>query len=135
MACPYFYPAARFESDSWAIPPRLPLGDAYAGECRASNQPFQPDESQVREVCNLGYGRGRCSRFPADAKADAVRFHIAEDGAALIRIQYVFEKDCWPQSHGLLDCVNPTGDVSSGPEDPILRKQAVAFAASYARRR
>jgi hypothetical protein len=135
MACPYFYPVARFESSTWIVPPRLPLGDPYAGECRAGVAAFHPEETQVRQVCTLGYGRSRCDRFPEAALTDAVRFHVAADAGELIRIQYVFEKDCWPQGHGVLECSSATGNLSSGPDDEILRKQASAFVESYLRRK
>ena len=135
MPCPYFYPVARFQSNSWVIPPRLPLGDAYSGECRASAAAFQPEEAKVREVCNLGYVRGRCDRFPDATTADAVRFHISQDAGDLIRIQYVLEKDCWPRDHGVLEYSSAARDLSNGPADEILRRQAAAFAESYLRRR
>jgi hypothetical protein len=135
MACPYFYPVARFESSSWVVPPRLPLGDAYAGECRAGAVVFQPDETRSRETCNLGYGRACCDRFPQGTASDAVRFHVAGDEGELIRIQYVFEKDCWPQEHGVMECRATSGDVPSGPDNAVLRRQAAAFVESYVRRR
>ena len=125
MACPYFYPLARFESSPWSVPPRLPLGDAFSGECRAPGAQAQPDETRVREVCNFGYGRGRCEHFPADAAADAIRFHAAESAGELIQIQYVLEKDCWPAGHGKVDF--------SAPLSTLLR-QAAAFRESYQRR-
>jgi len=134
MACPYFYPLARFETTSWVVPPRLPLGDPFAGECRAGDTSFQPDEDKVRQVCNLGYGRGRCERFPDAADADAVRFHVSTDAGELIRIQYSYEKDCWPRKHGTIECSN-AGVVSSEPANAILRRQAAAFVESYVRRR
>ncbi|HEV2687771.1 MAG TPA: hypothetical protein VGV35_04430 [Bryobacteraceae bacterium] len=134
MACPFFYPLARLESTSWVVPPRLPLGDAFAGECRAAEAPFQPDEDKVRQVCNLGYGRGRCDRFPDAADADSIRFHMSEDAGELIRIQYIYEKDCWPQNHGGLEC-STAGVISSEPENALLRRQAAAFVESYLRRR
>ena len=133
MACPYFYPLARFETSGWEIPPRLPLGDAFQGECRASSEAFEPDEACLRQVCNLGYGRLCCERFPKSAEADAVRFHVAKHRGKLIRIQYVFEKDCWPGEHGVFECSKDA--VSAGPADEILRKQASAFLESYLRRR
>jgi len=133
MACPYFYPVARFETSTWAIPPRLPLGDPYSGECRASDDAFQPEESRVREVCNLGYGRGCCDRFPESATADAVRFHVSKHRGKLIRIQYIFEKDCWPKEHGTLEYASAV--ISEGPDDEVLRRQASAFLESYLRRR
>jgi hypothetical protein len=133
MACPYFYPVARFETSTWAIPPRLPLGDPYSGECRAGDDAFQPEESRVREVCNLGYGRGCCDRFPESATADAVRFHVSKHRGKLIRIQYIFEKDCWPKEHGTLEYASAV--ISEGPDDEVLRRQASAFLESYLRRR
>src|SRR5262249_14852383 len=135
MPCPYFYPVARFESGSWVIPPRLPLGDQYSGECRAGADAFQPEEKKMREVCNLGYGRGRCDRFPDTSPAAAVRFHVSKDAGDLIHIQYVLEKDCWPRRHGILEYSSAAADVSTGTSDPILRRQASAFAESYLRRR
>ena len=93
MACPYFFPVARFETSPWSVPPRLPLGDAFSGECRALSA-IQPDETRMREVCNLGYGRHGCEQFPERSAADAVRFHVSQDSGELIKIQYVFEKDC-----------------------------------------
>lgn len=134
MACPYFYPLARFETTSWVVPPRLPLGDAFTGECRAAATAFQPAEDQLRQVCNLGYGRGRCEHFPEAADADAIRFHVAHDAGALVRIQYVFEKDCWPGLHGGMEC-SEAGVVSTEPQNEVLRRQAAAFAQSYLRRR
>jgi hypothetical protein len=129
MACPYFFPVARFETSPWTIPPRLPLGDAFSGECRASGTtlqpPAQPDETRMRAVCNLGYGRHDCEQFPEGSAADAVRFHIAIDAHELINIQYVFEKDCWPTEHG--DAAALTNE--------ILRRQAQVYLESYLRRR
>lgn len=74
----------------------------------------------------MGYGRGRCERFPPESAADAIRFHVATDGGALVKIQYVFEKDCWPGEHGVLE---------SSAADETLRRQADAFLESYLRRR
>src|SRR5271165_4478195 len=91
MACPYFYPVARFENNPWSVPPRLPLGDAFAGICRAPGNSTQPDEGRMREVCNLGLGRHACEQFPPGSAADAIRFHVAQDAGELINIQYVFE--------------------------------------------
>lgn len=135
MACPYFYPVARFESSPWSVPPRLPLGDAFAGECRAPGCTGQPEESRIREVCNLGYGRAICEQFPRDSAAsDAVRFHVAKDDGELIQIQYVYERDCWPAGHGTLECPAPRGGCLA-IADGILRRQAEAFLESYIRRR
>ena len=134
MACPYFYPLARLENHGWVIPPRVPLGDAYAGECRADAAVFQPDETHARQICNAGYGRGACDRFPKDASIDAVRFHIAQDSGELIRIQYVFEKDCWPVKDGVVEFAAASREIQ-GTDDAVLRGQAGAFVESYLRLR
>ena len=120
MACPFFLPLARLDNQAWSIPPRLPLGDPFAGECHATPEPATPDDTMLRQYCNRGYGRGHCPRFPEHSEADAVRFHRLEQGGIL----YIFEKDCWPVRHGI---AGETGDA-------ILERQAAAFAESYARR-
>lgn len=135
MACPYFFPVARFESNPWVVPPRLPLGDAFTGECRAPDCTGQPEESRMREVCNAGYGRGICELFPSDSAAsDAVRFHVAADDGERIRIQYVLERECWPATHGSIEYTLARGAISVAG-DEILGRQAEAFLESYIRRR
>jgi len=135
MACPYFYPAARFETSSWIVPPRLPLGDPYSGECRAHGAAYHPDESTIREVCNVGYGRGRCDRLPENAAADAIRFNVSADEGELIHIQYIVEKECWPKEHGSFECSSKSMQLAGAPADEILQRQASAFLESYVRRR
>jgi hypothetical protein len=134
MACPFFYPVARLEMSSWAVPPRLPLGDAYTGECRALGEASPPDEALIIDCCNMGYCRGRCPRFPSHSTADAVRFHIAYQTEAWIRIQYVFEKDCWPVLYGTAEFSIAGRAFSPELADKILRRQAEAFLESYWRR-
>lgn len=124
MACPCFEPVEPLAGVDWIHAPRLPLIDLYRGICRAG-EPFEPDESIQREICNWGYPRGRCGRFPAGSP-DAVRFSVAED-AGTLRIIYVFEKDGAPESSGIVDCSALSG---AG----ILEKQIGAFAESYRRR-
>ena len=134
MPCPYFYPVARLEEDLWAVPPRLPLGDAYRGECRAGGLSQPPDDASMRGACNSGYARGKCCRFPEQAHADAVRFNVASDEDDRIRVQYIFEKACWPLDHGELRY--SVRERSFGPNamDEILARQAAAFVESYLRR-
>lgn len=134
MACPYFYPTARFETSPWSVPPRLPLGDGFSGECRAPDARVQPGEAQMREVCNVGYGRHGCEQFPASAPADAIRFHVVKDAGKLIQIQFVFEKECWPGECGNLDYRVESGFAPCKVDEMILR-QAGAFVESYLRRR
>jgi len=134
MACPYFYPIARLDNREWTVAPRWPLGDAYRGECHAGEEPFQPDEKLERETCNVGYGRGCCGNFPDESDADATRFHIAGDSGAALSIQYILEKGWWPLRHGVMEYSSATRSFADAPE-PILGRQASAFAESYLRRR
>ena len=134
MACPYFFPTARLDNGSWVIPPRVPLGDAYAGECRAMPEGFQPGESHLRNFCNVGYGRGACVHFPRDAGGDAIRFHLREESSALIRIQYVVEKECWPAGGAALEYSIVSREIQ-GSADPIVARQAAVFVESYLRRK
>jgi hypothetical protein len=130
MACPYFFPIARFDDRSWAVAPRLPLGDPYTGECRAQAAAIEPEESTLRQHCNRGYGRGECDRFPPDGEADAVRFHVSVHQGTLLQIQFILEKKCWPLRHGVLEYQESV----LTPADAILARQASAFAESYLRR-
>jgi hypothetical protein len=98
MACPYFQPVARLDSSAWDPVPRLPLGDAWSGFCLAvAAGSFPPQESVQRELCNCGYARGRCSYFPGEADADAVRFAHEAGTQKLI---YILEKDHAPLVFG-----------------------------------
>ena len=85
----------------------------------------------LRQLCNRGYGRASCPRFPQTAQPDAVRFHVARHEGTTLEIQYIFERDCWPLRHGEL--VYCDGNVGTG-QDAILERQAIAFAESYLRR-
>ena len=58
---------------------RLPLGQAYQGLCHAANA--DPPTGARLKLCNLGYARGRCDRFPPAHDVDANRFSRAADGS------------------------------------------------------
>lgn len=135
MPCPFFLPVRRLDLGAWVHPPRLPLGDPYAGLCHAdSAAPFEPSEPHQRELCNCGYARFRCSHFPEDAAADAVRFSILADDGARVELVYVVEKDHSPAEHGRLVYV-PEEDRLDGPHtSELLARQARAFLESRKRR-
>jgi hypothetical protein len=126
VMCPFFMPSARVEPDEWIHAPRLTLIDEYRGTCHVA-EPFEPEASAQRDVCNCGYASGRCDRFPSGSP-DAVRFSvIAEDGPAL-RIVYVFETDHLPSRHAV-------AEPEVAIDDEVLNGQIRAFAASYRLRR
>ena len=132
MPCPFFLPLRVLEPTGWLRPPRMPLGDTYAGVCHADpSVPNEPPESRQQELCNRGYARGQCECFPADTPADAVRFSITGEEDGRIRMVYVFEKDHAPVEHGPLEFTA----VLTGIEGrDLLAAQARAFVESYKRR-
>ena len=89
----------------------------------------------MRRTCNVGYARGQCDRFPTESDTDAVRFHVVTDSEKVIRIQYVFERNCWPIRHGAFEYSIVSDAVTSTLESEILQQQATVFIASYLRRR
>jgi hypothetical protein len=93
------------------------LLDAWSGVCTAAYD-WTPPQATQREVCNCGYARGSCGRFPAGEAADAVRFSLL-DG----RLIYVLEKDHAPIEHGEIDPLTDSREP--------LASQARAFLASW----
>lgn len=127
MPCPYFRP------DRPLGPPRtiVPLGDLWAGECMAEATAVKPDENTVSSLCNLGYARGRCARYPENGGPDAVRFSLAADRGGVLSLRFAVERDYLPLAHGTL--VFSRGKVTPEPA-PLLRRQAEAYLESYLRR-
>ena len=135
MPCPFFLPVHRLGRGAWVNPPRLPLGDPYAGVCHADpTAPFEPSEEHLRELCNCGYARSHCSRFPGDAAADAVRFSIVSDSGSSIELVYVVEKDHAPAEHGHLTYLRDDDRLEGPHTSELLSRQARAFLESCAAR-
>lgn len=113
----------------------LPLGGAWSGACHAlPADPWLPDSADRERRCNLGYARGCCPRFPDTAGPDAIRFTITRDEGAVLRLYYVAERDHHPYAHGPLDYVLASAAVDGATAGP-LKSQALAYAASYLRRK
>ncbi len=128
MGCPFFEPQRPLEpgdwTEYWTHRPRLPLGEAYSGICRAGD-PHTPSKERQRELCNCGYARGRCENFPKSSAVDAVRFSVISNEP--LRVIYILEKDYAPLEHGEFD--------PNGEPDSVLAHQARAFAQSYRKQR
>lgn len=114
---------------------RLPLGDLWRGVCRAETISYAPDDPTAGDLCNMGYARGRCPRYPQTEAGDAIRFLIGRDQEDLIRIDYVVERDHHPLAHGALEYGRARGDFTASVESTILARQALAYVTSYLRRR
>jgi hypothetical protein len=125
------------EIDGWIRPPRFPLGDSFGGACHARPADIiEPSEAQQqRELCNCGYARTRCDRFPGGRAPDAVRFSVTEDTPNRLLVVYVVEKDHAPVEHGTLDYRISDSHLDGPVISEALIQQARAFLESYLRRR
>jgi len=103
LSCPYFVPTEILADGSWLHPARLPLGAGWRGNCCASDEVFTPDETTLREFCNLGYAHG-CPRLSADHDWDAIRFSVASASDDQVTLWYVCEAAHAPRQHGQLTC-------------------------------
>jgi len=135
MSCPCFYPTEARALGSGREGAMLPLGGSWRGECRAeAGNPWQPDENSLR-ICNLGYARGACTRFPSPDGPDAVRFSIRRDDEAGVLLRWVMERDHHPFAHGSLEYSPEAGAFRSPAADGPLLRQAEAYVESFLRRK
>lgn len=136
MACPYFFPVEPRSHENNPLHAMLPLGATWTGLCRAApERDSQPDDAILRTLCNLGYARGDCARFPGDDGPDAVRFTISQDDGTSLRIYYVIERDHHPFAHGSLDYSLACGGFAEPPSAETMCRQASAYVESYLRRK
>ena len=136
MACPFFMPSRRLEITGWVRPPRFPLGDLFGGACHARPADIiEPPEAHQRELCNCGYAKGRCDRFPGGGAADAVRFSITDDTPTRVSLVYVVEKDHAPAEFGTLEYSVDDARLDGPIVSDVLAQQARAFLESYLSRR
>ena len=134
MACPYFCPTDPLPASTWPSKLRPPLGEPYAGVCRArQGEDFRPGEDFLIDVCNLGYPALTCTRFPSQAGPDAVRFSVMADDDRVVRIAYVLEKGHASYENGFLQYDRGANRWSSGKVQPLLQRQADAYLNSYLR--
>jgi hypothetical protein len=110
----------------------LPLGDCWQGLCRAiPDDPFAPAGDALRTLCNLGYARGACPRFPPAPGPDAVRFTVMAEEGERLRLFHVVECDHHPFAFGGLECLPQTSKVEGPAFSPLVATQALAYARSY----
>jgi hypothetical protein len=129
MCCPYFIPCQRYRGDLLPWRQRLPLGDCFDGRCSApGHEGEQPDDEELKQ-CNLGYAR--CRRLPAGRTADAIRFCVARDSGATLRILYSTELNHLPGEHGVLEFSRATSTWLNSHQDERFQRRAECFLAAY----
>jgi hypothetical protein len=126
-------PLRRLDITGWVRPPRYPLGDLFSGTCHA--KPSDPAEGSQNELCNCGYARSRCDRFPGPSAPDAVRFSVTDDTPNRLLIVYVVEKDHAPVEFGTLEYLIADSRLHGPRVSDVLAQQARAFLESYLSRR
>jgi hypothetical protein len=121
----------------WLSPPRLPLGDPCRGHCTTGlDTAAQPCLDEIRKLCNLGYARGRCPRFPAAYDgADAIRFSITRHEGDAVGLVCIFEKDYSPGRYSAMIYDTRAARFTTPMESPCLEAQARKFVDSYLNRK
>jgi hypothetical protein len=103
--------------------------------CTAPGQQnVSPCEEDLKEFCNLGYAR-QCTRFPAGAAADAVRFCVMRDRGDVIEVCFVFELDHLPGEFGTLEYDAVAGTWRVTHRDHRIQKMAACYLDAYLARR
>jgi hypothetical protein len=134
MACPFFMPEQRFESD-WPFPRRLPLGAGWAGACMApGHKGERPADEELRSDCNIGYAKS-CSRLPAERSADAVRFCLGEECDGVVHVRYVCEREYLPAGDGELLYDKRSAIWPRKHDDPCVQRMAECYVQAQLERR
>ncbi len=131
VACPFFY--ATHRHSNWMSQRPVPLGDFYRGECRSQTDPYIPDDERLF-LCNLGYAREECPRFPAESRADQTRFAIAENTPFRLMIRVVQESAYRPLASLTLEFDLERQVWTASHSDPMIQRQAEAYVEAYLRR-
>jgi hypothetical protein len=112
-----------------------PLRNFWWGVCHAEpTQPFeQSDEHVLSECCNMGYARGKCTRFPEGPGPDTVRFAVVRDADRRILVNFAIEKDHLPYAQGVLEYSRAEQSFIVSHPNHLIEQQARAYLAGYLR--
>jgi len=134
VACPYFMPERRLQSD-WPFPRRLPLGAGWAGTCSApGHEGVQPGEEELKSGCNMGYAKA-CKRLPAERSADAVRFALGEEREGILHVLFVCEREHLPAGHGELLYEKASKQWLRRHDNPCVQRMAECYVQAQMERR
>jgi hypothetical protein len=130
LACPYFVPREILNDGSWQHPSRLPLGAGWNGDCCASGSVVSPQDSEIREFCNLGYAT-HCPHLPPQRDWDAIRFAVARTGDEQIILSYSCELNHAPREHGTMTFDLNREAWQNTHADARVRRLADSYLQSY----
>jgi hypothetical protein len=134
LACPFFMPERRFDSD-WPFPQRLPLAAGWTGACTApGHEGARPTAEELKSGCNLGYAKG-CCRLPAERHADAVRFCLGGERDGVLDVLFVFERGHLPAGNGKLLYQISNASWIQRHEDPRMQRMAECYVQAQMERR
>ena len=119
---------------AWSHPARLPLGAGFCGTCRAGGVEFRPSETELRDLCNLGYAT-QCSHMPGECYADCVRFAVAKDDGDRIALYYAYEREHAPVNWGTVAYDLRTQQWAWSINDVCVQRQAECYLAVYLEKR
>lgn len=136
MSCPYFWPTREMTKQEWMKKPRLPLGEAHMGQCKASTaSEYTPSIEELKALCNAGYPDA-CARFPKGSPVQAVKFAVIRDeNAGRVTVAYVLERDHTPYEHGSLEYDETQGAYLPPHKNATIDAQANAYVKVYLRQR
>ena len=90
----------------------------------------RPALDELRTLCNHGYARGKCARFPMAAEGDALRFSIISDKGGTLDLVFVVEQNYSPLRHRVIRFQDMRIE-GLPPEDHAAAAQARLFIQSY----
>ena len=135
VACPFFMPSERMESDLWPHRARLPLGDGFRGVCTApGHEGALLSEEELKDFCNLGYAKG-CRRLPRERHADAVRFIVTHERDDQIGLYFTSEREHAPREHGSLSFDRAQQRWLTPHPDVRVQRMAECYLQSYLSRK
>jgi hypothetical protein len=132
MPCPCFEPQ-RAITQRTQRNVRLPLIDAYEGQCHAPERPGVPSGDVLFRFCNQGYSRGFCSYFPSGETRSALRYSIQGRSDTVLDVICIEESDHSPVRWFPLKYSLDTDALQPDPADICIATQARAFCRGYLR--
>lgn len=128
MSCQFFEPLAPVLDPQFRNG-RLPLIQEHEGMCHAGGA----DTFANGPVCNHGYARGNCERFPKEEPSIALRYSVLRCDGRELEVLCIAEENHVPVRSRRLHFSPDLNRLSEMDLDACLAAQAIAFSRSYLR--